>query len=306
VRRASVLLATLLGAVLVHAPAWAQAAGEKPGKVNLNWTFWELGILVGLITAGLVGFLVVYYAFGVVARNRKFAVPTPITVGVPVAAPAAPAPAPVAAAAPAAAAPAPAAAPAATAPAAPAAAPAAPAAAPASTGGLPHIDPNNLPDGIDAVTRGRLKKLAVFQERGTEPPAELLESLKPVLATMGGGAAPAAAPAPAAAAPAPAPAVAPADAPAEPAAEAPAPAAEAPAPAPAAPAPEPAATPAPAASAPAASTGGLPHVDLNNLPAGIDAVTRGRLKKLAVLQERGQEPPAELVEQLKPVLDQMS
>jgi hypothetical protein len=44
---------------------------------------------------------------------------------------------------------------------------------------------------------------------------------------------------------------------------------------------------------------------LNNLPDGIDAVTRGRLKKLAVLQERGQEPSAELVESLKPVLEQM-
>jgi hypothetical protein len=54
-----------------------------------------------------------------------------------------------------------------------------------------------------------------------------------------------------------------------------------------------------------ADTGGLPHIDPNNLPAGIDAVTRGRLKKLAVLQERGDALPADLIEKLKPVLDQM-
>ena len=51
-------------------------------------------------------------------------------------------------------------------------------------GGLPHIDPNNLPDGIDAVAKGRLKKLAVFQERGQAPPADLVEKLKPILDQM--------------------------------------------------------------------------------------------------------------------------
>jgi nucleoid-associated protein YgaU len=135
-----------------------------------------------------------------------------------------------------------------------------------------------------------LKKLAVLQERGQEPPAELLTELKTVLDQMGGAAAPAA-PAAEAAPPAEAPAAA-APAEAAPAAE-PAPAAEAPA------------AEAPAAAAPAADTGGLPRIDPNNLPDGIDAVTRGRLKKLAVLQERGDTPSADLVEKLKPVLDQM-
>jgi NADH-quinone oxidoreductase subunit I len=70
-------------------------------------------------------------------------------------------------------------APAVTAPA--AAAPAAPA---ADLGGIPRIDPNNLPDGIGPVERGRLKKLAVFQERGQAPPADLVENLKPILDQM--------------------------------------------------------------------------------------------------------------------------
>jgi hypothetical protein len=271
-------------------------------KPNLNWVKYLAGLTaVGFLA--LLAFVAAYYAFAVVARSRKFA--TSAVVAAPSTAPvAAPAPAPVtaAAAAPAAAPAAPAAAPAQAAPAPAAPAPAAPAPAatpapaPATTGGVPRIEPNNLPDGIDAVTRGRLKKLAVLQERGQEPPAELLKELESVL----GQVTPAAAPAPAAAAPAaeaaPAaaaeapPAEAPAAAEAAPAAAAEAPAAEAPA----------------AAPAPAASTGGLPHIDPNNLPDGIDAVTKGRLKKLAVLQERGQEPPADLVEKLKPVLDQMS
>jgi NADH-quinone oxidoreductase subunit I len=67
------------------------------------------------------------------------------------------------------------------------------------------------------------------------------------------------------------------------------------------------ATPAAAeAPAPAADTGGLPRIDPNNLPDGIGPVERGRLKKLAVFQERGQQPPADLVENLRPILDQMS
>jgi hypothetical protein len=76
----------------------------------------------------------------------------------------------------------------------------------------------------------------------------------------------------------------------------------------AAPAPAPAAAAAPAApapDAPAADTGDLPSIDPNNLPAGIGPVERGRLKKLAVFQERGQAPPADLVENLRPLLDQM-
>jgi hypothetical protein len=306
VKRGSAVAATTLLALVAHGSVLAQTSGATT-KPNLNWVF-DLAVVTGLAFLGFIGFLLVYYAFAVVARSRRFAVPTAVTQGgvrvpVGVAAPAAVVPA--AAALPAAAAPAaPAPAESAPAPAAgtPTAAAPAPAAAP-DTGGLPHIDPNNLPDGIDVVTRGRLKKLAVLQERGQAPPPELVEALSSVLAQMGGApaAAPVAepAPAPAAAAPAPAPAEAPVaepPGPAEPAA--PAPAAE-PAPAPA---PEPPPVAAPAA---AASTSGVPHIDLNNLPAGIDAVTRGRLKKLAVLQERGQEPPADLVEALRPVLDQM-
>jgi NADH-quinone oxidoreductase subunit I len=78
-------------------------------------------------------------------------------------------------------------------------------------------------------------------------------------------------------------------------------------PAEAAPAAPVAAAPAPAAAAPApaADLGGLPRIDPNNLPDGIGPVERGRLKKLAVFQERGQAPPADLVENLKPILDQM-
>jgi hypothetical protein len=296
----------ILGAGLVAAAVWAvpvialAQTPSEPIKPNLNWVF-LLSIVTGLGFLAFIGFVVLYYVFAVVARQRKFA--TTAVVMAPATAPvAAPAPAPVPAAAPAPAAAAPAAAPAAPAPAPAPAAPAAPAepaapapaaAAPATTGGVPRIDPNNLPDGIDAVTRGRLKKLAVLQERGQEPPADLLKELAPVLGQVTPAAAPAAAPAPAAAAPAPAAEAAPA-----PAAEAPP--AEAPAAAPAEPA-APAAAP-----APAASTGGLPRIDPNNLPDGIDAVTRGRLKKLAVFQERGQEPPADLVENLKPILDQMS
>jgi hypothetical protein len=266
-------------------PAFAQLT-EEP-KPNLNWVF-LLSVVTFLGFLAFLGFVGLYYLFAVIARNRKFAT-TAVAAGGPATAPAAtPAPAPVPAAAAAPAAPAaPAAAPAAAAPApaapAPASpAPAAPAAAPASTGGVPRIDPNNLPDGIDAVMRGRLKKLAVLQERGQEPPAELLKELESVLGQVTPAAAPAAAAPAAQAAPA---------APAEQAAPAPAAAEQAAAPA--------------AAPAPAADTGGLPHIDPNNLPDGIDAVTKGRLKKLAVFQERGQAPPADLVEKLKPVLDQM-
>ena len=71
------------------------------------------------------------------------------------------------------------------------------------------------------------------------------------------------------------------------------------------PAPAAEAAPAPAAPAAAADLGGLPRIDPNNLPAGIGPVERGRLKKLAVFQERGQAPPADLVANLKPILDQM-
>jgi len=126
------------------------------------------------------------------------------------------------------------------------------------------------------VTRGRLKKLAVLQERGQEPPAELLKELEGVLGQVS--------PAAAAEVPAAPAEAAPAEAEAAPAEAAPAEAAPA---------------------APAADLGGLPHIDPNNLPDGIDAVAKGRLKKLAVFQERGQAPPADLVEKLKPILDQM-
>ena len=294
----SVAAATVfvVGSVFVPGIAFAQVT-PVPIKPNKNWVF----LLSFVVLAGLLAFIAfvsLYYVLAVVARNRKYAtaavaVAPPAPVAAPVAAAPAPVAAPVAAPAPAPAAPA----------AAPAAGPAAaPAAAPAAdTGGLPRIDPNNLPDGIDAVTRGRLKKLAVLQERGQAPPPDLVKELQPILATIGSSAPAAAAPAPAAPAPAPAPAPEAAPAPAPEAAPAPAPAADAPAPA--AEAPPPAAE---APAAPAPDTGGLPRIDPNNLPAGIDAVTRGRLKKLAILQERGTAPPADLVEHLKPVLDQMS
>jgi NADH-quinone oxidoreductase subunit I len=60
-----------------------------------------------------------------------------------------------------------------------------------------------------------------------------------------------------------------------------------------------------AAQAPAADTGDVPRIDVLTLPGGIGPVERGRLKKLAVFQERGTAPPADLIEKLKPVLDQM-
>ena len=187
-----------------------------------------------------------------------------------------------AAAAPAAAAPEPAAAPAAPAPATPA-----PAEGPGAAGRLPKIDPNNLPDGIDAVTRGRLKKLAVLQERGQEPPAELVEELQPILEQIGG--APVSAPA-AAAAPEAAPA------PAAPAAEAaPAPAATCAA----------AAEPA-AAAGPAADTGDVPRIDPNNLPQGSMRSLEAGSRSSPILQERGKQPPADLIESLKPILDQIA
>lgn len=272
-------------------PALASAQEQSELKPNFNWVF-LLSIVTLLGFLAFIGFVALYYLLAVVARNRRFATqaatPAVTASAAPVAAsppapPSVPAPAVTPAPAPAAAAPAPAAPAAPPAPAAeaPAAAP-----APAAAGGVPRIDPNNLPDGIDAVTRGRLKKLAVLQERGQEPPAELVAELKPVLEQIGG--APVAAPAPAAPAPAPAEA-------------APPPAAEAPAAVEAAPAET---APAPAAAAPAA-TGDLPHIDPNNLPDGIDVVARGRLKKLAILQERGEQPPADLIEKLKPILDSM-
>ncbi len=91
---------------------------------------------------------------------------------------------------------------------------------------------------------------------------------------------------------------------------APAPAlAEAAAPAPGQAPAEVASTPAPVAPAVApaeqADLGDVPRVDPTQLPAGIGPVERGRLKKLAMLQERGQVPPADLIENLRPILDAM-
>jgi NADH-quinone oxidoreductase subunit I len=62
------------------------------------------------------------------------------------------------------------------------------------------------------------------------------------------------------------------------------------------------------AAAPAADLGDVPRIDPNNLPEGIGPVERGRLKKLAKLQEEGHPPttdPVDLVAVLKPVLDQI-
>src|SRR5688572_15074467 len=142
----------------MHGIAYAQAETTEVGTVNKNWVYLlAIAVLGGFLA--FIGFVAVYYAFAVVARNRRFATQAVAVSYAPAgAAPAraaAPAAAPAAAQAPAAA---PAAAPAqAPAAAAPAAKPAAPAAAPAgqAAGGVPRIDPNRLPDGIDAVTRGR-------------------------------------------------------------------------------------------------------------------------------------------------------
>ena len=75
------------------------------------------------------------------------------------------------------------------------------------------------------------------------------------------------------------------------------------------PAPEAAAPAAPAAPAvPAADLGDVPRIDPTNLPDGISPVERGRLKKLAELQHRGEAPttdPVDLVEVLKPILDRI-
>jgi NADH-quinone oxidoreductase subunit I len=76
-----------------------------------------------------------------------------------------------------------AAAPAAVEPERPAPAPATP--APADLGGVPRVDPNNLPAGIGPVERGRLKKLAKMQEEGRTPPADLIANLKHLLDQMG-------------------------------------------------------------------------------------------------------------------------
>ncbi len=85
--------------------------------------------------------------------------------------------------------------------------------------------------------------------------------------------------------------------------------------APAAPEPAPeaeaAASPAPKAATPASTTadlGDVPRIDPTNLPDGIGPVERGRLKKLAEFQHRGEAPttdPVDLIAVLKPILDQM-
>jgi NADH-quinone oxidoreductase subunit I len=65
-----------------------------------------------------------------------------------------------------------------------AAAPPAPA---TDLGDVPRIDPNNLPDGIGPVERGRLKKLAELQHQGKAPttdPVDLIAVLKPILDQM--------------------------------------------------------------------------------------------------------------------------
>ncbi len=59
----------------------------------------------------------------------------------------------------------------------------------ADLGDVPRIDPNNLPDGIGPVERGRLKKLAELQHQGKAPttdPVDLLAVLKPILDQMRG------------------------------------------------------------------------------------------------------------------------
>lgn len=60
-----------------------------------------------------------------------------------------------------------------------------PAAGAGNTFGLPKVDPMALPDGIGPVERGRLKKLAELQKRGTKPPDDLVANLKHLLDGMG-------------------------------------------------------------------------------------------------------------------------
>jgi formate hydrogenlyase subunit 6/NADH:ubiquinone oxidoreductase subunit I len=156
-------------------------------------------------------------------------------------------------------------------------------------------------DGVAGVIREAPKRDAYVAQYGVQhapTPARAImappDVPEPVTAVA------AAPPRPTAAAPAPAAAAAP---------TAPAPAATAPPP----PAAEQAAAAAPAAG-PAAATahapagadlGDVPRIDPNNLPAGIGPVERGRLKKLAHFQEHGRTPPADLIANLKPILDQL-
>jgi NADH-quinone oxidoreductase subunit I len=134
-------------------------------------------------------------------------------------------------------------------------------------------------DGVWGVIREQDKKDAYLAQQAGAP-----------VATAAPAAVPVAAPAAAAETPAPAAEAAPAaaePAPPQPAAEAAPPAAEA---------------------APPADLGDVPRVDPSNLPDGIGPVERGRLKKLAELQHRGEAPttdPVDLVAVLKPILDQM-
>ncbi len=146
----------------------------------------------------------------------------------------------------------------------------------------------------DADDKAR-QEAHVAREKRTEGIAGVIreaDKKQAYLAKEAGVVAAAAAPAPAAAPAAAAPAAAP---------EAAAPAA----PAPADEAPASAEAPARAAPAAAADLGGIPRIDPNNLPDGIGPVERGRLKKLAVFQARGQSPPADLIANLKAILDQM-
>jgi NADH-quinone oxidoreductase subunit I len=147
----------------------------------------------------------------------------------------------------------------------------------------------------DAEEKAKEEQMVAHDKRAEGVWAVIREQDKKdaYLARLSGATAPAVIEAPAAQAAAP---VAEPTVAAEPAPEA----------APAAPA-APTAAPAPVA-APAADLGDVPRIDPNNLPAGIGPVERGRLKKLAELQHRGDAPttdPVDLVAVLKPILDQM-
>jgi NADH-quinone oxidoreductase subunit I len=141
---------------------------------------------------------------------------------------------------------------------------------------LTHVAHEKRAEGVWAVIREADKKDAYLRKMSGAGPAVSSDTPAEAQPAIAAVAAPAAGP--------------------EPATQAEAAAPQAPAAAP---------THAAASEAPAPDTGGLPRVDPNNLPAGIGPVERGRLKKLAKMQEEGRKPPDDLVANLRHLLDQM-
>jgi NADH-quinone oxidoreductase subunit I len=131
--------------------------------------------------------------------------------------------------------------------------------------------------GVYGVIREPEKKAAYAQSAG---PAEVVEAppAPTTVAVATPAAAEAAAPAPEAAAPAP-------EAPSE--------------------APAPASAAAPAAPSGGADVSAVPQIDVMNLPDGLGPVERGRLKRLDALIRHNRPVPQDLLDNLKPILDQM-